>query len=125
MKSNDYREEISITDGGDMDNYDVVQAYKTFRHKDYCCPFCSHGETIKLKIHHHPRDTTAGQTYTTYLECSEECMKYGLTTYIGIRGYDEDQYRELRKKIENEAIKAFSKLIDKTKDMTHTDFIMV
>ena len=65
---------IKIFSGGDMDLYDCIKAYKTLSHPDYCCPFCSHGETIRLKVSNQYRGRLLGTYRRAYLECSETCM---------------------------------------------------
>lgn len=111
---------IEIIDGNPFNNYNCVQAVKTFRHKDYCCPFCSHGETIQLKIFNEYRGRQQGTYRRAYLECSEGCMSYGIFERTYCRGYtDEETFSSI---IQN-ALDAFEKIIKFTKD--RTEFVMV
>lgn len=112
--------EIEIIDGSPSNKYNCVQAVKTFKHKDYCCPFCSHGETVQFKVYTHYRGRLQGTYIRAYIECSETCMSYGLFERSFCHGWTEEE------KIENimqKGIEVFKKLILFTKDMT--DFITV
>lgn len=112
--------EIEIIDGSEMNKYNCVQAVKTFKHKDYCCPFCSHGETIQLKVIQQYRGNLQGSYKRAYLECSEGCMAYGLFERTFCKGHDEDEKLENFIKL---GLDAFDKLIQFTKE--RTEFIMV
>jgi len=112
--------DIEITDGSDFNKYNCVKAIKTLRHKDYCCPFCSHGETIQLKIYNEYRGGLQGTYKRAYLECSEGCMAYGIFERTFCRGWTEE---EENSSIIKKAIDVFEKLIQFTKDKT--EFIMV
>ncbi len=41
---------IELTIKNPFNKYNCVPSLRTLSHKDYCCPFCSHGETIHLKF---------------------------------------------------------------------------
>ena len=82
---------IEIIDGNNFNRYNCVKAIKTFKHKDYCCPFCSHGETIQLKVYDEYRGRLQGTYRKAYLECSEGCMSYGVFESTFCRGYTEKE----------------------------------
>jgi hypothetical protein len=106
---------IEIIDGNDFNNYNCVLAIKTFKHKDYCCPFCSHGETIQLKVYDEYRGRLEGTYRRAYLECSENCMSYGVFERTFCRGYtDKEQISAIIKK----ALEIFEKMIKFSKDIT-------
>jgi len=111
---------IEIIDGSDMNNYNCVKAIKTFKHKDYCCPFCSHGETIQFKVYTDYRGRLLGTYIRAYLECSEGCMSYGIFEKTFCKGYDD---REKIPSMINCGLEVFKKLILFTKD--RTEFITV
>lgn len=108
--------DITLTDGNEMDKYDCVKTWKTLSHPDYCCPFCSHGETIKLKIFSQYRGNLMQSYFHVYLECSENCMKFGIFEQSFCDGLDMG-------KILLEAMEVFSRLTLFTKD--RTEFIIV
>ncbi len=111
---------IEIIEGSEFNDYNCVQAIKTFKHKDYCCPFCSHGETIQLKVFSEYRGRLSGTYLHAYLECAEGCMSYGVFEKTFCKGYDD---REKISSIINEALESFKKLILYTKDIEK--FVMV
>lgn len=111
---------IEIIDGNDFNKYNCVQAIKTFKHKDYCCPFCSHGETIQLKVYDNYRGRQQGTYRRAYLECSERCMSYGIFERSYLHGWTDE---EKISSIIQEGLEAFEKLIKFTKD--RTEFVMV
>ena len=111
---------IEIIDGNDFNEYNCVTAIKTFKHKDYCCPFCSHGETIQLKVYDHYRGRLQGTYRKAYLECFEGCMSYGLFEKSFLHGWTDE---ETIASIIQEGLEAFEKLIKFTKD--RTEFVMV
>ncbi len=111
---------IEIIDGNPFNQYNCVQAIKTFKHKDYCCPFCSHGETIQLKVYDHYRGRQQGTYRRAYLECHEKCMSYGIFERSYLHGWTDE---EKISSIIQEGLEAFEKLIKFTKD--RTDFVMV
>lgn len=113
-------EEIEIIKGSDHNQYNCVKAIRTFKHKDYCCPFCSHGETIQLKVYSEYRGRLMGTYKRAYLECSETCMAYGLFERSFNYGYTEEEKIDSIIKI---GLGVFSKLITFTKD--RTEFITV
>ena len=111
---------IEIIDGNSFNRYNCVKAIKTFKHKDYCCPFCSHGETIQLKVYDEYRGRLQGTYRRAYLECSEGCMSYGVFESTFCRGYTE---KETIPSIIQEALETFEKMIKYSKDIT--EFVMV
>ena len=111
---------IEIIDGNPFNEYNCVQAIKTFKHKDYCCPFCSHGETIQLKVYDDYRGRLQGTYRRAYLECSERCMSYGLFERSYLHGWTDE---EKISSIIQDGLEAFEKLIKFTKD--RTEFAMV
>lgn len=111
---------IEIIDGNDFNTYNCVKAIKTFRHKDYCCPFCSHGETIQLKIYSEYRGRHQGSYKRAYLECSEGCMAYGLFERTFVKGWTEE---EKLSSIIQRGLEVFERMIRFTKD--RTEFVMV
>lgn len=111
---------IQIFEGNIRNQYNCVRAIKTFKHKDYCCPFCSHGETIQLKVYDHYRGRLQGTYRKAYLECEEGCMSYGVFESTFCRGYTE---KEVISSIIQEALEAFEKIIKYTKDIEK--FVMV
>ena len=111
---------IEIFEGSNFNDYNCVLAIKTFKHKDYCCPFCSHGETIQLKLYSHYRGRLQGTYLKAYLECAEECMSYTIFEKSFCKGYTE---REKISSIISESLKTFEKMIIYSKGITN--FIMV
>jgi len=113
-------EPIEIIDGNEFNKYNCVQAIKTFKHKDYCCPFCSHGETIQLKVFDDYRGRLLGTYRRAYLECSEKCMAYGVFERTYCKGNTDE---ETLASITQNALEVFEKMIKFTKD--RTEFVMV
>jgi hypothetical protein len=111
---------IKIVDGNDFNRYNCVPTLKTFKHKDYCCPFCSHGETIQLKVLDIHKGNIIGMHRRAYLECSENCMAYGIFERSYLHGYTEE---EKISSIIEKALDAFEKMIIFSRD--RTEFVMV
>lgn len=111
---------IEVAEGNEFNRYSFVKALKTFKHKDYCCPFCSHGETIQLKVFSQYNGNLMGSYKKAYLECSEKCMQYGIFEKSFLKGYTEEEKID---SIIKSALDIFAKIILFTKD--RTEFIMV
>lgn len=102
--------EITIREHDCSKDYNgIVPTIKVLENKEYCCPFCSHGETIHFKCDVALKGSFGTRDkYKWYLECCEDCFKIQLSTPF----YEMKKEEALEK-----AVKQFERLIIFTKDI--------
>ncbi len=104
---------------GDFDNYKLhfEKQIALLKHPKYECPFCSHGETIKLKEIYSPSIGNLDVGFhKIYLECDIHCFSYGIEEASFTKCNRRDHKVNLlsEEEIIKEAKIVFEKLIHKT-----------